>query len=157
MRGRRSNDAARKTLRRPKERLGYRLWQVHYLWHKHIERELRALDLTHLQYVLLAAANDLTLAGEIPSQICLSNFTKVEKMMVSKNLRVLERRGYMSRKPHPEDRRANRIELTAAGLRVLQRAFSIGAKSHTAFFRTLGSDWKRLNNILQALMESHAD
>jgi DNA-binding MarR family transcriptional regulator len=140
----------------PETLLGYRLWQVHYLWHKHIERELRAVDLSHLQYVLLAATNFLSREGEIPSQIRLATFTKVEKMMVSKNLRVLERRGYLSRKPYPGDRRANRIQLTASGLRLLRRTLSISAAAHAGFFRTLGSDWKRLNRLLQALMDSHA-
>jgi DNA-binding MarR family transcriptional regulator len=135
--------------------LGYRLWQVHYLWHKHIERELRAVDLSHLQYVLLAATNFLIREGEAPSQIRLSNFTKIEKMMVSKTLRVLERRGYLSRKPSPGDRRANRIRLTAAGIKLLRRTLSISAAAHAGFFRVLGKDWKRIDQMLQALMESN--
>src|ERR1043165_2075577 len=77
----------------PELLLGYRLWQVHYLWHRYIERRLRAANLTHLQYVLLAATNYLLRDGETPSQIRLATFTQVEKMMVSKNLRQLERRG----------------------------------------------------------------
>jgi len=140
----------------PETLLGYRLWQVHYLWHKHIERELRAVGLSHLQYVLLAATNFLIREGERPSQIRLSNFTKVEKMMVSKNLRLLERRGFLSRKPQPGDRRANRIQLTPAGIRLLKRTLTISAKAHADFFRTLGSDWKRFNQMLRALMESNS-
>jgi DNA-binding MarR family transcriptional regulator len=140
----------------PETLLGYRLWQVHYLWHKHIERELRAVNLSHLQYVLLAATNFLSREGEVPSQIRLATFTKVEKMMVSKNLRILEQRGYLSRKPYPGDRRANRIQLTASGLRLLRRTLSISVAAHAGFFRSLGSDWKRLNRMLQALMDSHA-
>ena len=136
----------------PETLLGYRLWQVHYLWHKHFERELRAVNLTHLQYVLLAATNFLIREGEVPSQIRLATFTKVEKMMVSKTLRVLERRGYLTRKPHPGDRRANRIQLTAAGVRLLKRTLSISAAAHAGFFKTLGSDWKRLNQMLHGLM-----
>jgi DNA-binding MarR family transcriptional regulator len=150
-----SSEAVPEPVVEPETLLGYRLWQEHYLWHKHIERELRAVDLSHLQYVLLAATNFLIREGEAPSQIRLSNFTKVEKMMVSKTLRMLERRGYLSRKPYPGDRRANRIRLTAAGTRLLRRTLSISATAHAEFFRTLGDDWKRLNQMLQALMESN--
>ena len=137
--------------------LGYRLWQVHHLWHKHIEQQLRAVDLTHLQYVLLGATNFLIRDGEVPSQIRLANFTKVEKMMVSKNLRVLERRGFLSRVPDPCDRRANRIQLTAAGIRLLRRTLAISAKAHASFFRAIGGEWKELNHLLQVLMESRLE
>ncbi len=139
----------------PEVLLGYRLWQVHYCWHRHIEQYLRALELTHLQYVLLVTTYHLTSIGEAPSQIRLSNFTNVEKMMVSKNLRVLEGRGYMSRRPDPDDRRANRIQLTAAGTRVLRRAFDASADAHESFFRVLGKDWKHVNNQLRLLVHEH--
>lgn len=149
--------SVREVQNQPGTTLGYRLWQVQHLWHRHIERELRRIDLTHLQFVLLTSTHFLALEGEIPSQIRLSNFTKVEKMMVSKNLRTLEGRGYMTRKPHPEDRRANRIQLTAAGMRVLQRAYAISVAAHAAFFGILGADRQRLNDLLRAVMDSHMD
>lgn len=135
--------------------LGYRLWQVHYCWHRYIEQYLKALDLTHLQYVLLVTTYHLTSIGEAPSQIRLSNFTNVEKMMVSKNLRTLEQRGYMSRRPDPDDRRANRIQLTVAGTRILRRAFDASARAHQSFFSVLGKDWKQINNQLRLLIHDH--
>ena len=135
--------------------LGYRLWQTHHLWHRNIEKLLATLDLTHLHYALLSAMNYMICHGEIPSQIRLSQFTKVEKMMISKNLRVLERRGLVSRKPDPEDRRANRLLLTEAGIRTLQRGFAASRKAHASFFfRVLGAEERRLNEMLQALMDS---
>src|SRR5215469_10107437 len=79
--------------------LGYRLWRVHYLWKREIERRLRAVGLTRMQFLLLVATLFLITKGEAPSQIRLSNFTLVEKMKVSKTLRLLEGRGYLSRKP----------------------------------------------------------
>jgi len=136
----------------PEVMLGYRLWQVHYSWHRHIERYLKAIDLSHLQYVLLAAVYHLVSCGEAPSQIRLSNFTHVEKMMVSKNLRVLENRGFLSRKPLPEDRRANQIQLTAAGRHMLRRAFAASEAAHAKFFNVIGEDWKRVDILLQDLI-----
>ena len=138
----------------PEVMLGYRLWQVHYSWHRHIERYLKAIDLTHMQYVLLAAIYHLVSQGEAPSQIRLSNFTHVEKMMVSKNLRVLENRGLLSRKPLPEDRRANQIQLTAAGRHMLQRAFAASETAHAKFFHVIGDDWKRVDILLRELIDN---
>ena len=136
----------------PEVLLGYRLWQVHYSWHRHIERHLKTIDLTHLQYVLLAALYHLVSQGEAPSQIRLSNFTNVEKMMVSKTLRVLENRGLISRKPLPEDRRANQIQMTASGRHMLQRAFTVSEAAHVKFFHAIGDDWKRVDGLLRELI-----
>ena len=133
--------------------LGYRLWQVHARWHRQLEKRLKEIGLTHLQYVLLAATHRLIADDETPSQIRLANFTKVEKMMVSKTIRALERAGYLARQRNAANRRANQIELTPSGLRVLQLAFAAGAKAHGAFFHALGRDWRKLDAMLGRLME----
>lgn len=138
----------------PEVLLGYRLWEVHHRWQRYIEKSLKAVNLTHLQYVLLAATCHLISVGESPSQIRLSNFTNIEKMMVSKNLRLLEKRGYMAREPHPDDRRANQIRLTVTGQRVLRRAFAISAKAQATFFYVVGNDWARVNEQLRHLIHS---
>jgi DNA-binding MarR family transcriptional regulator len=136
--------------------LGYRLWRVHHLWHRHMERSLKALGLTRTQYLLLVATYHLISKGEAPSQIRLSNFTLVEKMMVSKTLRALEKLGYLSRKPTPGDRRVNRIQITAAGSQMLQRAFTISSEAHTRFFHVLGDDRKRIDGLLDDLIRSNS-
>ena len=141
----------------PEVLLGYRLWQVHYQWHRHIERYFKTIDLTHMQYVLLAATYHLLSQGETPSQIRLSNFTNVEKMMVSKNVRVLERRGFLSRKPLPGDRRANQIQLTAAGRQMLQKAFAATIVAHAKFFDVLGDEWKQVDQMLRHLIHGQSD
>ncbi len=136
--------------------LGYRLWRVHYLWHRHIERYLKSLGLTRTQYLLLVATYHLISKGEAPSQIRLSNFTLVEKMMVSKTLRVLEKRGYLSRKPTPTDRRANRLQMTPAGGQMLQRAFAASMEAHAKFFQVLGEDRERIDHLLDELIRANS-
>jgi DNA-binding MarR family transcriptional regulator len=137
--------------------LGYRLWQAHHLWQRQVGRYLKAVGLTPVQYVLLAATYHLVSKDEVPSQIRLSTYTGVEKMMVSKNLRLLAHRGYLSRTPCPRDRRINRIRLTTAGMQILQRAFAKTTAAHASFFRSLGEDWKRVNSLLRTLIHSHLD
>ena len=141
----------------PEVLLGYRLWQAYHLWQRQVGRYLKAVALTPVQYILLAAIYYLATQGEIPSQIRLSNFTGVEKMMVSKNLRLLVRRGYLSRRPGLRDKRVNQIRLTRAGARVLQRAFITSAEAHATFFHVLGEDWRRINSLLRILIHSHIE
>ena len=149
---RKSSGQPGRVLAPPEALLGYHLWQVHYAWHRHIERQLRVVKLTHLQYVLLAATSDLISDGQVPSQSSLARFTKLEKMMVSKNLRALERRGYVARNPHPENRRANEIGLTESGRRILKRAFDAATVAHREFFHAFGKDWHRFDEMLRLLM-----
>jgi DNA-binding MarR family transcriptional regulator len=134
--------------------LGYRLWQVHYQWHREIERQLETMKLTHLQYVLLAATNHLLNEGRVPSQTQLAQYTKIEKMMVSKNLRELEARGYVMRKPHPDNGRANGIDLTATGRTILRKAFAAASAAHATFFGAFGADWRKFDEMLHILMQS---
>lgn len=139
----------------PEVFIGYKLWRVHHLWHRHFERHLKSLGLTRTQYLLLVATYHLISQGEVPSQIRLSNFTLVEKMMVSKTLRVLEQRGYLVRKPTPGNRRANRIQLTAKGGHLLQRAFAVSIDAHAKFFHGLGDDRKQIDKLLSDLISSN--
>lgn len=141
----------------PEVLLGYRLWQAHHLWQRQVGRYLKGVSLTPVQYVLLAAAYHLINKGEIPSQIRLSTYTGVEKMMVSKNLRVLQHRGYLTRTQCPRDRRINRIQLTPIGRKVLQRAFNRTTAAHASFFDVLGEDWKRVHALLRILVHRHLD
>ena len=151
-----AQDVAPKPAVPPEVFLGYRLWRVHYLWHRHIERSLKVLGITRTQYLLLVATYHLISKGETPSQIRLSTFTLVEKMMVSKTLRALEQRGYLSRKPTPVDRRANRLQITAVGEELLRRAFALSVEAHAKFFEVLGDDRKRIDVWLDALIKSNS-
>lgn len=140
----------------PEVLMGYRLWRVHHMWNRHIEKHLKELGLTAKQFVLLAATYHLVSRGEVPSQIRLSQYTNIEKMKVSKDLRVLEMRNYLSRKHMPGDRRANRIQLTALGAHILQRAFSVSAREHANFFGSAGADWKHVDELLRRVLHSNA-
>jgi len=140
----------------PEALLGYRLWQVHYAWHRHIERHLGSVNLTHLQYVLLAATSHLLSDDQPPTQIRLAKFTRLEKMMVSKNLRALEQRGLIARNPHPKNARAKEVGLTAEGWRTLGHAFAAAAAAQASFFRPFGKDWRKFDAMLRVLMPKDA-
>jgi DNA-binding MarR family transcriptional regulator len=135
--------------------LGYRIWQTYHLWHRQVGRYLRTAGLTAAQYVLLVAIYYLATQNETASQIELATFTGVEKMMVSKHLRLLVHRGYVSRSPGMRDRRINEIRLTRAGVNVLRRAFAASAAANAGFFHAVGDDWKKINSLLRKLIHHH--
>jgi DNA-binding MarR family transcriptional regulator len=64
----------------------------------------------------------------------------------------LERRGFAERQPHPTDRRARTIYLTADGERMLKRARGVAANLQRDFFGVLtDAEQRKLVELLQKL------
>ncbi len=140
--------------RSPLRSFGFRLWHVEHAWNRHLEAALAPFGLTHMQYVLLRAADHLAKLGERPAQARLAACLVTDKMMVSKVLRLLEGKGLIVRVVHPEDARANHVVLTEAGRRALARALEAALAAQEAFFGRLGESRKRqLGAILDDLLE----
>jgi DNA-binding MarR family transcriptional regulator len=138
---------------RPEETFGFRLWHVMHAWQRRLESALAPLDLTHMQFVVLATTSWLSRCGETPSQTRIAGFTKMDRMMVSKILRLLEGKGYIARTPHPDDPRANRVDLTRAGRAALDKAAPLALATQEAFFGRLGPEGRdALSTQLDALM-----
>jgi len=140
---------------RPPDSLGYRLWQVHHSWQRFLGQCLSELDLTHLQFILLSTTQFLCRQQEVPSQRQLANFLRLDQMMVSKALRLLEGKNYIVRKTHPKDPRAIGLELTCAGEEVVTKALAIAVRAHASFFGVLDGGERMLADSLQALLDRH--
>lgn len=119
---------------RPEECVGYRLKLALSAWTRQLDAALRPLGVTHLQLVALYAIALFCERGETPSQVRIACFAQLDAMMISKILRLLEQRGYVERSPHPDDPRANALQLTPAGWDLLQAAFPVVQAAHATFF-----------------------
>jgi DNA-binding MarR family transcriptional regulator len=137
---------------RPEDSLGWRLWHVLHAYQRTVEQALVDLDLTHLQYMLLTLSGYLALTGEVPSQTRLAAVAGLDKMMVSKVVRLLEEKGYVARSPHPDDPRANRVDVTPDGLDVLRKAMPLVRTLHDGFFDCLGERKMVLVGLIEELM-----
>jgi DNA-binding MarR family transcriptional regulator len=91
------------------------VWRLATKWRVAVDRALAPLDLTHAQYVLLAALYGLDRAGRQPSQRELADETGLEALYVSKLARTLEAKGALARGRDPHDTRAVRLTLTQSG------------------------------------------
>ena len=94
---------------------GALVWRLATRWRVAVDRALAPLDLTHAQYVLLAALYGLERAGRQPSQRELADETGLEALYVSKLARTLETKGLVTRRRDPHDTRAVRLTLTSPG------------------------------------------
>lgn len=81
----------------------------------------QGLDLSFTQYLILKKARQL---GPL-SATELARAVELDGGAMTRQLDQLERKGYLRRSPHAQDRRALRIELTAAGNSVWQNTASM--------------------------------
>jgi len=136
----------------PDESPGFLLWQITMLWQRKVKRELDKIDITHTQFVLLATVAWLSNKKEVVTQIDIANHSKTDRMMVSKVLRTLQKKGYLTRKEHNTDTRAKVIKLTHDGTSLLQKAIKIVENVDLDFFSKLEDSYKTFNTIAQKLL-----
>jgi DNA-binding MarR family transcriptional regulator len=118
----------------PSESPGFLLWHATLRWQRGISQALAPLDLTHVQFVLLACAWWLNQQGQHPSQITLAAQAGTDVKMTSQVLRSLERKGLLEREVDRSDTRARRLRVTARGARLARRAIAVVEEVDAEFF-----------------------
>ncbi len=141
--------------KRPEDSPGYLLGQVTLLWQRKQKRVLDPLDLTHTQFVLLAALAWLSRESDAVTQVDIANQGNADRMMVSKVLRTLEEKKYVTRHEHPTDTRAKIIRLTPEGEKVLQKAIISVENADLEFFAAIGTDLPSYNSYMATLISQH--
>jgi DNA-binding MarR family transcriptional regulator len=121
-------------MKQPGESPGFLLWHATLRWQRAIADALAPLDLTHVQFVLLACAWWLNHQGDHPSQVELATFAGTDVKMTSQVLRSLERKGLLERRPDASDARARRVQVTARGARLTPRAVDAVESVDARFF-----------------------
>lgn len=103
--------------------LGMLLTMVRSEMVRAIEAELanQGVDLSFTQYLILKKAHQLSAASATE----LARAVELDGGAMTRQLDQLERKGYLRRTPHAQDRRALRIELTDAGEAVWQNTASV--------------------------------
>jgi DNA-binding MarR family transcriptional regulator len=121
----------------PNDSPGFLLWHATLRWQRGIAQALVPLDLTHVQFVLLACTWWLNDQGERPTQIALAGQAGTDIKMTSQVLRSLERKGLIEREIDPADTRARRLRVTRRGARLAPRAIAIVEQVDSRFFADL--------------------
>lgn len=136
---------------KPDDSIGFNLWQAYNHWHRIISQKLNSVDLTHIQFVLLAAIGWLNNSEGDTTQIQVAQFAKVDVMMTSTVLRTLESKGLIKRSEHKTDTRAKCVNITEIGRKKLVEALKIVETADTDFFKILGKDIPAFNKSLLRL------
>jgi DNA-binding MarR family transcriptional regulator len=139
----------------PNDSPGYLLGQLTMLWQRKQKRVLDPLDLTHTQFALLCALAWLSNNSNNVTQIDIANQTNFDRMMVSKVLRTLEDKKFVTRQEHETDTRAKIIRLTNIGKTVLQKAIVEVENADLDFFATLDAKLSQFNKSMVQLIDKN--
>jgi len=141
--------------KKPNDSPGYLLGQVTMLWQRKQKKVLDPLDLTQTQFVLLAALAWLSKKSDAVTQVDIANQSNADRMMVSKVLRTLEDKGFITRQEHQTDTRAKIIRLTTTGEIVLQKAIIAVENADLDFFATIDTELSSFNKNMVQLIDKN--
>ena len=139
-------------LDRPENGLGFTCWQLTNLWQKKTLTALKKLELTHVQFVLMAGIHWLTQQALVVSQKRLAEHAKTDIMMTSKVLRTLEKKGMVIRARLKSDTRARSLLLTNKGKDTLADAKHVMHELDQQFFSNFANCPQELRRNLQQLL-----
>jgi DNA-binding MarR family transcriptional regulator len=124
----------------PGQSPGFLLWHATLRWQRGVAAALAPLDLTHVQFVLLASTWWLNDQGEHPNQVALAEHAGTDVKMTSQVIRGLERKGLVERTVDPADTRARRLRVTLKGARLAPRAIATVEQLDAEFFADVARD-----------------
>jgi DNA-binding MarR family transcriptional regulator len=140
----------------PEDSPGFLLWHVTLRWQREIAAALAPLDLTHVQFVLLAATWWLNSRGEDPNQLSVARHAGTDVKMTSEVLRKLEAKGLIVRTVDAADTRARRLRVTERGGDLALRAVAVVEGVDASFFRAV-PDSAALLAMMRTLARERAD
>jgi len=139
-----------KEAKQPDEQLGYLLTQVSFLKQRITNAALKEIDITYVQFIILAGTLELGMDGYIVTQQTISLERRLDKAMVSNVSKVLVQKGLLVRDQHPEDGRAFTLRLTPKGENIAVQGKKIALEIDKAFFAGVnqGTLQKSLKELL---------
>lgn len=124
---------------------GYLLSRTGQLGERAFGQALTALDLRPRAFATLTALEELAPC----SQQRIADALGLDRSDVAAEFDELARRGFVDRRPHPADRRAYEVKLSAPGLRLIRRAWQTVGAMEDEFFAALTEDERRtLHDLL---------
>ena len=127
--------------------------RVYNKWHSMIKKELKKMNLTHPQFVVLASLAYLSQDSNEVTQVMISKLSGIDVMTVSQILNLLEKHDFVKRKEHSRDTRAKAVILNKKGEEVLQKAVPLVEQIDEIFFEKLDTDEEQFKHFLARLNE----
>lgn len=135
------------------EATGLLFMRTYNKWHGEIKKQLKAIGITHPQFVILTTLGYSLQYEQEVTQIMLATLAGMDVMSVSQIIILLEKKGLVARKEHSKDTRAKSVTMTEKGQSVLNSALPIVENIDISFFGSLDKREKIFIELLHALNE----
>ena len=131
------------------------LWSAFKLWQQHRSAGLKELGLTHAQFITLAALLWLVKRNKHVTQVMLAGRSKVDIMHTSRIIRSLEKKELVTRAPSAEDSRANYVQITPKGEKVVIKGLASVEKIGQTFFKPIRNREKEFIDLMKTLIQAN--
>jgi DNA-binding MarR family transcriptional regulator len=131
----------------------YQLWLATNAWQRMVRKALEPFDVTHCQFVILAAVDTIREEGEIATQVAVHRFAAIDENMTSQVVKTLITKGLLNRDRHPTDGRGHMLSLTEEGAKLVAEVREVIRPAKDAFFAPLGEEISELTRLLGKLNE----
>jgi DNA-binding MarR family transcriptional regulator len=133
--------------------VGFLLWKTTTSWQRSIKQALAPYDISHAQFVIMAIIHWFSEQNTKITQVMIINESRLDKMTVSKSLRLLSSKTLVARTENQNDTRAKYVTLTPDGIQLISKLVPIIEQIDKKFFGTLKSkDQKILAKYLNDLL-----
>lgn len=132
---------------------GFQFWKVANLHQRKQRQALKDLDITPSQFSVLACYFYLqNHQDELPTQALVCEHSKLDKMHVSDITKALLQKKLLSKKSNKEDSRSYRLELTANGATICNKAVRLIEKLDHQFFGHAGDivSFQKMLTLIEA-------
>lgn len=135
----------------PERSPGFMLWHISTTWRGSIESVLKEMELTHPQFVVLAAIGWLTRKGDLVAQAAIGKMASLDPNTISQILKGLEQKKLIKREQLSDSRAKNPL-LTQKGSDILAKALPAVEKADAQFFKSLtAKEMESMLSIFQKL------
>ncbi|TCM67353.1 MarR family transcriptional regulator [Acinetobacter calcoaceticus] len=138
---------------RAEDSIGLSFIRVYNLWHRKIKIALNPLEITHPQFIVMAAVGYLTTQSVEVKQVDISIQSDIDVMTVSKIILNLENKRLLLRSPSAIDSRAKVVRLTTQGATILAEALQVVEAIDQEFFGGLATAQAGFNQQLLRLVD----
>ncbi len=107
----------------PQNAIGFVMWRVVHRYVREVDRVLKPLDLTHLQFTTLTLIAWIARDEKSSTQSELARFGDIHPMQISNVLKALEVKGMVERSPAPGNALAKQVAITSVGITAVRNAF----------------------------------
>ena len=129
---------------RPEDSPGFLLWQTTMAWQRLIKKSLEKHDISHAQFVIMTTLLWFEAHNYETTQSLIANWTKLDKMTVSKSLKTLVTLGFVSRSENEADTRAKNVSLTKKGKNFTHQLVPMVEKIDAEFFSILSDEKQKM-------------